>query len=84
MKPSYMQSIRHPRLCALALVFAISPVFIKADEGQVFKVKRLDYSVSLSDDNTHTIAGFLYYSEGFRNRPLQVLILGGNTGSNPG
>ena len=84
MKPSYLQSIRHQRLGALAPVFAVSPVFIKADEGQVFKVKRLDYSVSLTDDNGNAIAGFLYNSEGFRKRPLQVPVRGGNPGSTPG
>ncbi len=81
MKPMNTQSIRYLRhalrLCALALVFVISPVIIKADDGQVFRVKRMEFSVSLSDGNSYTIAGFLYYNGNFRNRPLQVLVHGG-------
>lgn len=81
MRPKYLQSIcqlRHlMRLCALALVIVLSPVIIKADDDEGFKVKRLDFSVSLSDGNTYTIAGFLYYNGSFRNRPLQVLVHGG-------
>ena len=77
MKPIYTRSIRHLRIFALALVLAISPVIIKADDLLALKAKRLDFSVSLSDGNTYTIAGFLYYSGNFRNRPLQVLVHGG-------
>ncbi|MFY9574236.1 MAG: alpha/beta hydrolase, partial [Blastocatellia bacterium] len=64
------------RLCALVLAFVLSPVIIKADDGNEFKVRRLEFSVSLSDGNTYTIAGFLYYNGTFRNRPLQVLVHG--------
>jgi hypothetical protein len=31
------------------------------------------FAVTLSDGNSYTIAGFLYYRGGFRNRTLQVL-----------
>jgi pimeloyl-ACP methyl ester carboxylesterase len=81
MRPRYSQSIynlRHVlRLCALVLALVLSPVIINADDDNEFKVKRLEFSVSLSDGNTYTIAGFLYYNGSFRNRPLQVLVHGG-------
>ena len=65
------------RLCALALVLAFTPGVINAGDTDQFKATRLDFSVTLSDGNTYTIAGFLYYSGSFRNRPLQVLVHGG-------
>ena len=81
MRPGYSQSsrrLRHVmRLCALMLVFVLSPVIIKGDDGNLFKVDRVDFSVTLSDGNAYTIAGFLYYKGSFRNRPLQVLVHGG-------
>jgi pimeloyl-ACP methyl ester carboxylesterase len=81
MRPRYLKLICHlrhvVRLCALVLVFMLSPVIIKADDDNAFKVNRLEFSVSLSDGNTYTIAGFLYYNGSFRNRPLQVLVHGG-------
>src|SRR5215471_3782118 len=67
-------------VCALALVILLTPIVINAD-GQ-FKVQRLDFSVSLSDGNTYTIAGFLYYNGNYRNRPLQVLVHGGTYNHN--
>jgi len=54
----------------------LTPLAIKAD-GDQFKVKRLDLAVSLSDGNTYTIAGFLYYNGNYKNRPLRVLVHGG-------
>lgn len=63
-------------VCTVALVIMVTPLVIKAD-GDQFKVKRLDFSVSLSDGNTYTIAGFLYYSGNYKSRPLQVLVHGG-------
>ena len=81
MRTGYLQSICHlrhlMRLCALALVVALTPVIIKADDVNLLKVDRVDFSVTLSDGNTYTIAGFLYYKGNFRNRPLQVLVHGG-------
>ena len=81
MRTGYLQSIYHlrhvMRLCALALVFALTPAIIKADDGNLLKVDRVDFSVTLSDGNAYTIAGFLYYKGNFRNRPLQVLVHGG-------
>ena len=86
MRPRYSHSIcqlRHVmRFCALLLVFVISSVIIKADDGNEFKVNRLDFSVTLSDGNTYTIAGFLYYKGSFHNRPLQVLVHGGTYNHN--
>jgi len=82
MRTGYLQSVYHlrhvMRLCALALVFALTPVIIKADDVNLLKVDRVDFSVTLSDGNTYTIAGFLYYKGSFRNRPLQVLVHGGS------
>jgi len=82
MKRGYLHSIgrlRHVlRLCALALVVALTPVIIKADDDNLLKVDRVDFSVTLSDGNAYTIAGFLYYKGSFRNRPLQVLVHGGS------
>jgi pimeloyl-ACP methyl ester carboxylesterase len=63
--------------CLLALVLVLSSVAVNADGNDEFKVKRLDFSVTLSDGNTYTIAGFLYYNGSYRNRPLQVLVHGG-------
>ena len=81
MRPKYSQSIyrlRHAlRLFALLLAFTLGPVIVKADDGNEFKVNRLEFAVTLSDGNTYTIAGFLYYNGSFRNRPLQVLVHGG-------
>src|ERR1051325_9227218 len=61
--------------CVLAVLFCGAT--IKADNGDEVKVDRLDFAVTLSDGNTYTIAGFLYYQGSFRNRPLQVLVHGG-------
>jgi pimeloyl-ACP methyl ester carboxylesterase len=81
MKLWYSRSLCHlrnvVRLGALVLVFMLTPAIIKADDVQQFKVQRLNFSVSLSDGNTYTIAGFLYYNGSYRNRPLQVLVHGG-------
>jgi pimeloyl-ACP methyl ester carboxylesterase len=81
MRPGYSKSLCHLRyfmsICALVLALVLSPVIIKADDVEGFKVKRLEFSVSLSDGNTYTIAGFLYSTGSFRNRPLQVLVHGG-------
>lgn len=41
------------------------------------KVERLDFSVTLSDGNNYTIAGYLYYHGSYRNRTLQVVVHGG-------
>jgi pimeloyl-ACP methyl ester carboxylesterase len=65
------------RLSALALIFALCSVSIKAGNNEGLKVDRLDFSVTLSDGNTYTIAGFLYYRGDFHNRTLQVLVHGG-------
>ena len=81
MKLLYSQLLCHlrsvVRVFALALVFLLTPVIINAGDGEQFKVQRLDFSVSLSDGNTYTIAGFLYYNGTYRSRPLQVLVHGG-------
>ncbi len=81
MKFTSSQSINRLRQglfsCSLALALVLSSVVVKADGNDEFKVKRLDFSVTLSDGNTYTIAGFLYYNGSYRNRPLQVLVHGG-------
>lgn len=79
MRPKYSKSIRHLQhlMSALVLAMVLSPVIGKADDVEGFKVRRLEFSVSLSDGNTYTIAGFLYSNGSFRNRPLQVLVHGG-------
>ena len=68
-------------VCTLALVILLTPIVTKADSSQ-FKVQRLDFSVTLSDGNTYTIAGFLYYNGNYKNRPLQVLVHGGTYNHN--
>ncbi|HKA22931.1 MAG TPA: alpha/beta fold hydrolase [Blastocatellia bacterium] len=78
---SFVRLRRVASVCTLALVMLLTPILIKAD-GDQFKVQRLDFSVSLSDGNTYTIAGFLYYNGNFRNRPLQVLVHGGTYNHN--
>lgn len=81
MKLWYRQSFGYLRrvlsLSALALVMLVTPVIISADGDDSLRVTRLDFSVSLSDGNNYTIAGFLYYIGNYRNRPLQVLVHGG-------
>jgi pimeloyl-ACP methyl ester carboxylesterase len=81
MRPDYSMSTYrlHLSLCLSAFLLAsvLCAFDVKADDGNEFKVDRLDFAVTLSDGNTYTIAGFLYYRGSFRNRPLQVLVHGG-------
>ena len=65
------------RLSVCALAVLLCAATIKADDGSSFKADRVDFAVTLSDGNTYTIAGHLYYQGSFRNRPLQVLVHGG-------
>jgi pimeloyl-ACP methyl ester carboxylesterase len=65
------------RLSACMLAVLLCAATIKADDGGQFKADRLDFAVTLSDGNTYTITGYLYYKGSFRNRPLQVLVHGG-------
>lgn len=44
--------------------------------GNSIKVDRLEFDVTLSDGNTYTMVGYLYYHGSFRERPLQVLVHG--------
>jgi pimeloyl-ACP methyl ester carboxylesterase len=70
------------RLSACALAVLLCVATIKADDGDGIKVTRVNFAVTLSDGNTYTIAGFLYYQGSFRNRPLQVLVHGGTYNHN--
>jgi pimeloyl-ACP methyl ester carboxylesterase len=45
------------------------------DEG--IMVQRVDFPVILSDGNTYSVAGYLYYRSSFHNRTLQVVMHGG-------
>jgi pimeloyl-ACP methyl ester carboxylesterase len=42
------------------------------------QVERLVFPVTLSDGNTYSLAGALYFQGTYRNRPLQVTLHGGN------
>ncbi|KFE62388.1 alpha/beta hydrolase [Hyalangium minutum] len=41
-------------------------------------VDRIVFPVTLSDGNTYSLVGYLYFRETWRNRPLQVALHGGN------
>jgi len=41
-------------------------------------VERIVFPVTLSDGNTYSLVGYLYFQGTWRNRPLQVLLHGGN------
>jgi len=41
-------------------------------------VERIVFPVTLSDGNTYSLVGHLYFQETWRNRPLQVTLHGGN------
>lgn len=42
------------------------------------KVERLVFPVTLSDGNTYSLVGYLYFQGSHRDRPLQVALHGGN------
>ncbi|MCB0172847.1 MAG: alpha/beta hydrolase [Anaerolineae bacterium] len=60
----------------LVILFsALLPAAALADNNIV--VQQLSFPVTLSDGNTYTIAGYLYYQGSYQNKPLQVLVHGG-------
>ena len=60
------------QLCLLlALLFASTNV-----SAESIKVKRLTFPVTLSDNQTYNIVGYLYYHGSYKHRPLQVLLHG--------
>ena len=65
------------KLIVLLLVLVFSSINARADEDDRIRVRRVDFPVTLSDGNSYTIAGFLYYRGSFRHRTLQVLVHGG-------
>lgn len=81
MKNRYRASFRYLRsllqLSAVVLTLALCSAGIKSDDGGSIKVDRLDFPVTLSDGNTYTIAGFLYYRGSFQDKTIQVLVHGG-------
>jgi len=48
-----------------------------AEQDEGIKVQRVDFPVVLSDGNSYTIAGYLYYRGNFEDRTLQVVMHGG-------
>jgi pimeloyl-ACP methyl ester carboxylesterase len=49
-----------------------------ATDPNDIKVERLVFPVTLSDGNTYSLVGYLYFQGSHRNRPLQVTLHGGN------
>lgn len=59
----------------VVLLSALLPAAALADNN--IMVQPLSFPVTLSDGNTYTIAGYLYYQGSYQNKPLQVLVHGG-------
>ncbi|WP_437577191.1 alpha/beta hydrolase [Sorangium sp. So ce887] len=63
-------------LIALAALALVAPR--PAAATSQIRVKEVTFPVTLSDGNTYSIAGHLYYQHSYRNKTLQVAIHGGS------
>lgn len=63
----------------LAILVSLSGAWAQTDgssESSDIKVDRLVFPVTLTDGQTYSVVGYLYYRGSFQNRPLQVLVHG--------
>lgn len=67
------------RLLALAsALFSFCAIAAAQNLGESIKVERVSFPVTLSDGNTYTVVGYLYYQGSYQNRTLLLALHGGN------
>jgi pimeloyl-ACP methyl ester carboxylesterase len=59
----------------ISLLFTLLLVATTA-HAKAVKVKRVTFPVTLSDEQTYSMVGYLYYHGSYKHRPLQVLLHG--------
>jgi pimeloyl-ACP methyl ester carboxylesterase len=62
----------------LLVLFTCAGGALAQEQAASLKVDRVSFPVTLSDGNTYTVVGYLYYHGSFHNRTLQLALHGGN------
>jgi pimeloyl-ACP methyl ester carboxylesterase len=62
-------------LCLVASFFAATPAYAHHDDDD-FRTERVTFHVTLSNNQTYTLVGYLYSDGNPKHRPLQVLLNG--------